>query len=203
MYRRTPPRASRRVSLLFLFLFFENIAVFAVDCPGCKQSYPDFTHLAVHCALEHGTWLCPKCQKTFPVRDKKAYRQHRVKKHGETVCFVCNLRVFRDKNEWQQHRKKHEEKVLSLFDNSPCCPQMPSDAGAYWVQKLHTAHRHGSWIDFLLKVRPLHKCCEPFRNAVFETVFSDWDKGKFMSNVEMFSKHVYDIIIRVRCQPPF
>lgn len=192
MYRRTPPRASRRVSLLFLFLFFENIAVFAVNCPKCKQSYPDFTRLAVHAALEHKLWLCPKCPETFGFENKEAYWLHRKKEHEEIVCLACNLRAFSDENEWEYHCKKHEEKVLFLPNGFPCCPQMPSDATTVWVRKLHAAHRHGSWIDFLCKVRPLHECCELFRNAIFETVFSDWDEGKFMSNVERFSKHVYD-----------
>ena len=191
MYRRTPPRAFRRVSLLFLFLFFENIAVFAVNCPKCKQSYPDFTHLAVHCALEHGTWLCPNCQKTFRVENKKAYRSHRAEEHGEDVCFVCNLRVFRDENEWEYHCKKHEEKVLFLPNGFPCCPQMPSDATTVWVRKLHAAHRHGSWIDFLCKVRPLHECCELFRNAIFEACyFPKYSEKTFLKSMKDFSEHV-------------
>ena len=191
MHRRVL-RAFRSGLLLFPLPFLGNIVALSDICPSCKRTYPDFTRLAIHCALEHELWLCPKCPKTFPVENKKAYWLHRMEKHKEVVCFACNLRVFSDKNEWQRHRKKHEEKVLSLLDNFPCCPQMPEHAETVWVRELHAAHRHGSWIDFLCKVRPLHKCCEPFRNAVFEAYFSKRSKKTLLEGMRDFSRHVYE-----------
>ena len=190
---------ARCVSLSILFLFFGNIAAFAVDCPECKQSYPDFTHLAVHCALKHKFWLCPNCQETFRVEDKKAYWRHRTKAHGEAVCFACNLRIFHHKQEWKRHRTKHKEKDNSLLstNGAPCCPQAPVHLRGHWVRKLHMAHFHGSWLDFFVTVRVLSDCCEPFREAILtdysDYLKSDWSddvREKFLKGIRNFSKHV-------------
>ena len=104
----------RCIPSALLFLCIGSFSMFADLCPLCKQSYSDFTRLAVHCALEHKLWLCPNCQETFRVEDKKVYWQHRVKEHGEAVCFVCNLRAFRNKTEWKRHCKRHEYLMPSL-----------------------------------------------------------------------------------------
>jgi len=185
--RRSVQRTFRCVSLSFSMLFFGNYTAFGVDCPECKQSYPDFTRLALHGALEHELWLCPKCPKTFPVKDRKSYWHHRIKEHGEAVCFACNLRVFRDKDEWKRHLEKHGKKMPLLSNRFPCCPQMPDHAETVWVLELHGAHRHGSWINFLCKVRPLHECCKPFREIVLTS-----SGGTFLGSIRNFSKHVHE-----------
>lgn len=192
----------RCIPSMLLFLCIGSFSTFAGLCPSCKQSYPDFTHLAVHCALEHDTWLCPKCPKTFPVEDKKSYRYHRIKEHGEAVCFACNLRVFRNKITWEHHLKKHKGKDVRPVppSNFPCCLQSSlSKKNTVWLQQLHRAHLHGSWLDFFVTVRLLSDCCEPFREAIL-TDYSDYSKGdwhegvmeKFLKGIRNFSKHVYE-----------
>ena len=189
----------RCIPSALLFLCIGSFSMFADICPSCKQSYPDFTRLAVHCALEHGTWLCPKCPQTFHVKDRKLYWHHRIKEHLEAVCFACNLRAFRDPREWERHRKQHgkDNSLLSL-NNVSCCPQAPVHFGSHWVRKLHTAHFHGSWLDFFATVRVLSDCCESFRGAIL-TDYSDYLKDdleddvreKFLKGIRNFSKHVY------------
>ena len=192
----------RHIASVTSFLWFGIVAAHADHvCPSCKQSYPDFTRLAVHCALEYELWLCPKCPKTFPVGDKKLYRVHRIKEHGEAVCFACNLRVFHNKNEWKRHREQHKKENNSFLSltSIPCCSRAPVNLRSHWVQKLHTAHFHGSWLDFFVTVRLLSGCCEPFREAIL-TNYSDYLKSdgsndmkkKFLKGIRNFSKHVYD-----------
>jgi hypothetical protein len=190
----------RCIPSVLLFLCIGSFSMFADLCPSCKQSYPDFTRLAVHCALEHGTWLCPKCPKTFPVKDRKSYWHHRIKEHLEAVCFACNLRAFRDSRGWERHRKQHGKDISLLsLNNVSCCPRAPVHFGSHWVRKLRTAHFHGSWLDFFVTVRLLFDCCEPFREAIL-TGYSDYLKGdwpddvreKFLKGIRNFSKHVYD-----------
>ena len=191
----------RCIPSALLFLCIGSFSMFADLCPSCKQSYPDFTRLAVHCALEHGTWLCPKCPKTFPVKDRKSYWHHRIKEHLEAVCFACNLRAFRDPREWERHRKQHAKKDKSLLslNGVSCCPRAPVHFGSHWVRKLRIAHFHGSWLDFFATVRVLSDCCESFRGAIL-TGYSDYLKGdwpddvreKFLKGIRNFSKHVYD-----------
>ena len=189
----------RCIPSALLFLCIGSFSMFADLCPSCKQSYPDFTRLAVHCALEHKLWLCPNCQETFRVEDKKAYWRHRTKAHGEAVCFACNLRAFRNKTEWKRHRTKHKEKDDSLLstNGAPCCPQAPVHLRGHWVRKLHMAHFHGSWLDFFVTVRVLSDCCEPFREAILthypDYLKSDWSddvREKFLKGIRNFSKHV-------------
>lgn len=112
--RSNIPFNFRCIPSALLFLCIGSFSMFADICPSCKQSYPDFTRLAVHCALEHGTWLCPKCPQTFHVKDRKSYWHHRIKEHLEAVCFACNLRAFRDPREWERHRKTAREGQFSF-----------------------------------------------------------------------------------------
>ena len=192
----------RCIPSALLFLCIGSFSMFADLCPSCKQSYPDFTRLAVHCALEHGTWLCPKCPKTFSVEDKKSYRLHRLKEHGEAVCFACNLRVFRNGSEWEHHLEKHKRESIRSVPpgNLPCCLQLSLAKGnTVWSQQLHRAHFHGSWLDFFVTVRLFSDCCEPFREAVLvnysDYLKDDWEEGvkkKFLKGIRNFSKHVCD-----------
>ena len=189
----------RCIPSALLFLCIGSFSMFADLCPSCKQSYPDFTRLAVHCALKHGTWLCPKCPKIFPVKDRKSYWHHRIEEHLEAVCFDCNLRAFRDPREWERHRKQHGKDISFFSLNSiPCCSRAPAKFGSHWVRKLHIARFHGSWLDFFATVRVLSDCCESFRGAIL-TDYSDYLKDdleddvreKFLKGIRNFSKHVY------------
>lgn len=190
--------SSRCIPSALLFLCIGMVSASAVNCPSCKQTYPDFTRLAVHCALKHDTWLCPKCPTTFPVKNKESYRLHRLKKHGEAVCFACNLRVFRDPCEWERHRKQHGKDISFFSLNSiPCCSRVPASLEGRCAQKLHKAHFHGSWFEFFLTVRPLFDCCKPFREAIL-TGYLDFSKRfgnvrkNFLKGIRNFSKHVYE-----------
>lgn len=188
----------RCIPSALLFLCIGSFSMFADLCPSCKQSYPDFTRLAVHCALEHDTWLCPKCPTTFPVKNKESYRLHRLKKHGEAVCFACNLRVFRNEDELKRHREQHakENNPFLSLNNIPCCSRAPASLEGRCAQKLHKTHFHGSWFEFLLTVRPLFDCCKPFREAIL-TGYWDFSKRfgnvrkNFLKSIRDFSKHVY------------
>lgn len=193
----------RCILLSFPLAFLGNIAIFADDtCPSCGQSYSDFTHLAVHAVSKHALWLCPNCRETFPVKDKKSYRLHRIKEHKEAVWFACNLRVFRSRIEWTRHLEKHWGKDVCFVPpcNLPCCLQLSlSKRNSVWSQQLHGAHFHGSWLDFFVTVRLLYRCCKPFREAIL-TDYSDHLKSdgsndmkkKFLKGIRNFSKHVYD-----------
>ncbi len=193
----------RCILLSFPLAFLGNIAIFADDtCPSCGQSYSDFTHLAVHAVSKHALWLCPNCRETFPVKDKKSYRLHRIKEHKEAVWFACNLRVSRSRIEWTRHLEKHWGKDVCFVPpcNLPCCLQLSlSKRNSVWSQQLHGAHFHGSWLDFFVTVRLPYRCCKPFREAIL-TDYSDHLKSdgandmkkKFLKGIRNFSKHVYD-----------